>query len=374
MRGAEAQKDMELTAVDLFCGAGGLTRGLEMEGIDVRIGVDVDPACRYPYEANNWARFVESDISEFGAEALGEAWAGADVRLLAGCAPCQPFSTYTQANAPENDRDGRWQLLQVFGQIVRDARPELVTMENVPDLRKHQVYRDFIEIMAGSGYEVSENIVECETYGIPQKRRRLVVLASRLGPIGLVSPGEFGARPRTVRDTIAELPPIRHGERDTTDPLHRSSSLSTINLKRIRASLPGGSWQDWNDHLVAPCHVREKGKGYRSVYGRMEWDRPAPTITTQSFGFGSGRFGHPEQDRALSLREAALLQTFPRDYAFAPPNTDIAMKTMGRLIGNAVPVRLGRVVGRSMLLHLRSIGISTERSNGTARDAQPMVL
>ena len=302
---------------------------------------------------------------------LDEAWAGVDVRLLAGCAPCQPFSTYTQASAPESDRDGRWKLLEVFGKLVRGGSPELVTMENVPDLRKHQVYRDFVTSLAAAGYDVSENIVECEAYGIPQKRRRLVVLASRLGPVRLVSPAEFGAQPKTVRDTIAELPPIKHGERDPTDPLHRASSLSPMNLKRMRASLPGGSWHDWSDRLVAPCHARERGKGYRSVYGRMEWDRPAPTITTQSFGFGSGRFGHPEQDRALSLREAALLQTFPRDYAFAPPNTEIAMKTMGRLIGNAVPVRLGRVVGRSMLLHLRSLGVVTHPSGGVDhRDAQ----
>ena len=362
---------MEIAAIDLFCGAGGLTRGLEMEGIDVRLGVDVDPACRYPYEANNWASFLETDITTLGKKTLREAWTDAEIRLLAGCAPCQPFSTYTQAAAPESDREGRWELLRTFGTLVQQLTPELVTMENVPDLRKHQVYRRFINILTRCGYQVSENIVECEAYGIPQKRRRLVVLASRLGPIDIVSPARFGARRRTVRDAIGELPFLRHGERDETDPLHRASSLSPVNLKRIRASEPGGSWQSWDNRLVAPCHAREKGKGYRSVYGRMEWDRPAPTITTQSFGFGSGRFGHPEQDRALSLREAALLQTFPRDYAFAPLNGAIAMKTIGRLIGNAVPVRLGRVVGRSMLLHVRSLSVPVGQSSAAVSIATP---
>lgn len=355
---------MTIAAIDLFCGAGGLTRGLEMEGVDVRAGVDLDPACRYPYEANNWARFIEADISALRAADLMESWGGADIRLLAGCAPCQPFSTYTQARAPETDRDGRWRLLEAFGAMVRDALPELVTMENVPDLRKHQVYRTFVDELSSSGYHISENVVDCESYGIPQRRRRLVLLASRLAAIDLISAEAFGARTKTVRDAIGELPPIRHGERDPADGLHRASSLSPINLRRIRASIPGGSWDDWCDDLVAPCHARDKGKGYRSVYGRMEWDRPAPTITTQSFGFGSGRFGHPEQDRALSLREAALLQTFPRDYAFAPPSSNIAMKTIGRLIGNAVPVRLGRVVGRSMQLHLRSPGIASNLAPG----------
>lgn len=241
---------MELVAIDLFCGVGGLTRGLEMEGIDVRVGVDVDPSCRYPYEANNWARFVEGDVADLGRPILAKAWAGADMRLLAGCAPCQPFSTYTQAKAPETDRGGRWRLVQAFGSIVRDLRPELVTMENVPDLRKHQVYRDFVEVLAQENYTVSENVVECEVYGIPQKRRRLVLLASRLGPVDLVSPDQFGGRLRTVRETIGDLPPIRHGGRDPGDALHRASSLSPINLQRIRASRPGGSWHEWNDCLL----------------------------------------------------------------------------------------------------------------------------
>jgi DNA (cytosine-5)-methyltransferase 1 len=363
---------MQIGAIDLFCGAGGLTRGLELEGIDVRAGVDVDPSCRYPYEANNWARFVEADVADLSYGTAREIWADAEIRLLAGCAPCQPFSTYTQAKAPETDRDGRWRLLQFFGEMVLNLSPELVTIENVPDLRKHQVYCRFVESLGTAGYHLSENVVDCHSYGIPQKRRRLVLLASRLGPIGLVPPEQFGARSRTVRDAIGELPPIRHGERDPSDPLHRASSLSPVNLKRIRASQPGGSWHDWGKSLVAACHAREKGKGYRSVYGRMEWDRPAPTITTQSFGFGSGRFGHPEQDRALSLREAALLQTFPREYAFAPPNAPIAMKTIGRLIGNAVPVRLGRVVGRSMVLHLKSIVGALEATNASSSEAQSM--
>jgi DNA (cytosine-5)-methyltransferase 1 len=365
-----AKDGMAIAAIDLFCGAGGLTRGLEMEGVDVRSGIDVDPECRYPYEANNWARFVQADVASLTADDLVRTWDGAGVRLLAGCAPCQPFSTYTQGKAVEQDPNGRWRLLEVFGEMARDSLPELVTMENVPDLRKHAVYEVFLSNLKTNGYEVSENIVECEFYGVPQRRRRLVVLASRLGAIRLVSPEEFGAQARTVRDAIGHLPRIGQGEKHPSDPLHRASSLSPLNLRRIRASKPGGSWHDWDDALVAPCHAREKGKGYRSVYGRMEWDRPAPTITTQAYGFGSGRFGHPEQHRALSLREAALLQTFPQDYAFMPPNSEPAMKSIGRLIGNAVPVRLGRVVGRSMIAHVRSCGLSTEFTAGDPPDPQ----
>lgn len=148
--------------------------------------------------------------------------------------------------------------------------------------------------------------------------------------------------------------PIKAGERDPQDELHTASSLSPLNLSRIRVSRPGGTWRDWPEELQASCHRKDTGATYPSVYGRMEWDRPAPTITTQCFGYGNGRFGHPEQDRAISLREAAMLQTFPESYAFAPPGAPIKFNKMGRLIGNAVPVRLGEVIARSLVGHVQA--------------------
>jgi DNA (cytosine-5)-methyltransferase 1 len=135
--------------------------------------------------------------------------------------------------------------------------------------------------------------------------------------------------------------------------MHSASSLSPLNLARIRASRPGGTWRDWPTRLLAACHRRKTGATYPSVYGRMEWGRPAPTITTQCFGYGNGRFGHPEQDRAISLREAAMLQTFPADYRFTPEGGAIKFNKMGRLIGNAVPVRLGEVVAKTLVAHVK---------------------
>ena len=137
------------------------------------------------------------------------------------------------------------------------------------------------------------------------------------------------------------------------DRLHQCSKLSPLNLERIRASKPGGTWRDWSKDLVAQCHTQKSGKTYPGVYGRMEWDQPSSTITTQCFGFGNGRFGHPEQDRAISLREAALLQTFPADYEFVAPNHPIAISHVGKLIGNAVPVKLGQVIAQSILQHIQ---------------------
>jgi DNA (cytosine-5)-methyltransferase 1 len=146
-----------------------------------------------------------------------------------------------------------------------------------------------------------------------------------------------------VRKTIAYLEPLAAGEKSKTDKLHLCSKLSNLNLKRIRAAKPGGTWRDWPPELIAKCHTKKTGKSYPSVYGRMEWDKPSPTITTQCFGFGNGRFRHPEQDRAITLREAALLQTFPANYQFIDPNENLVAIPIGRLIGNAVPINLEKL-------------------------------
>ncbi|MEH1955437.1 DNA cytosine methyltransferase [Nostoc sp.] len=145
------------------------------------------------------------------------------------------------------------------------------------------------------------------------------------------------------------------GQASKTDRLHQCSKLSPLNLQRIRASKPGGTWRDWSKDLIAKCHTKTSGKNYSGVYGRMEWDQPSPTITTQCFGFGNGRFGHPEQDRAISLREAALLQTFPADYEFVATDEPVVFAHVGRLIGNAVPVKLGKVIAQSILQHINQV-------------------
>ncbi len=152
---------------------------------------------------------------------------------------------------------------------------------------------------------------------------------------------------------IAHLPPIQAGETNKKDPLHQSCSLSPKNIERIKHSKPGGTWRDWNSKLTVSCHKKESGKTYPSVYGRMEWDKPSPTITTQFYGYGNGRFGHPEQDRAISFREGAILQSFPEDYVFADFNHSINKREIGIHIGNAVPVELGRAIGLSIINHLK---------------------
>lgn len=340
----------DIRAVDLFCGVGGLTHGLARGGINVVAGVDVDPDCRYPYEANNASRFIEKDVETLRAEELQPYFADGSFSLLAGCAPCQPFSSYSRSGRNQK-YESQWPLVSAFGRLVQSSRPDFVTMENVPQLLDHQVFNEFL--LSLRGYKKWWSIVECTALGIPQTRKRLVLLASRLGDKSLsISMG--ASVPRTVRSAIESLPKLAAGERDPEDALHAAPALSELNLRRIKASRPGGTWRDWPTEIQATCHRRSSGATYPSVYGRMEWDRASPTITTQSFGYGNGRFGHPEQDRAITLREAAILQTFPRDYKFAPHSEKVIFNRMGRLIGNAVPVRLGEVIAGALIQHARA--------------------
>jgi DNA (cytosine-5)-methyltransferase 1 len=349
-------KPRRISAVDLFCGVGGLTRGLENRGVSVRLGVDVDPRCKYPFEANNGAKFLEADVTSLSADLVRKAFKKGTASLLAGCAPCQPFSTYARSvkgrvrKSKRASKPGDWALVRTFGELIAELQPDLITMENVPPLADQPVFSEFLNCLRG--YFVDYAIVDTVALGLPQKRQRLVVVASRLGPIEIPEPN---AAFSTVRRAIATLPKLDAGQVDACDPLHASSKLSDVNLARIRASHPGGTWRDWPEDLRAACHLKKSGVTYPSVYGRMEWDKPSPTITTQCFGYGNGRFGHPEQDRAISLREAAMLQGFPREYAFVPPGERASFAVHGKLIGNAVPVALGEFIGEILTRHMAEL-------------------
>lgn len=338
-----------IEAVDLFCGVGGLSYGLKQAGIDVRGGFDVDVACRHPYEQNIGATFFRNDVGQVKRDDISRLYSPTSVRLLAGCAPCQPFSSYS--NGRKSKTDPKWPLLYQFARLIRELKPELITMENVPNVVKHKVYDDFVETLRQAGYFVWAETVKCQDYGLPQTRTRHVLLASLLAPIFLIPPTHKGMQ-RTVREMIAHLPPIAAGETHADDPLHKAAGMLPLNLERIKASKQGGTWRDWPKELVAACHNKQSGKTYPGVYGRMSWEAPSPTMTTQCYGFGNGRFGHPEQDRAISLREAAILQSFPENYTFTDPKAPISFTAVGRMIGNAVPPRLGEIIGLSLLAHV----------------------
>jgi len=350
---------MNIVAVDIFCGVGGITHGFIRSGIPVLAGYDSDKSCQYAYEINNGAKFECKSIEEVGIEEIKNIFPQNCINVIIGCAPCQPFSTYTHKYKKNNSKikpDPRFGLLSHFTRILDGVNPAIISMENVPDLskRNYPQYSKFLETLDKKGYYIFEKIINCAEYGVPQSRRRLVVLASLLGPIELISPTNQGNYV-TVRDAISHLPPIKDGEQSSADPLHKSSRLSLLNRKRIKATPQGGGWQNWPDELLLCCHKKKSGQTYSAVYGRIKWDEVGPTITTQSYSLGTGRFGHPEQDRALSLREAALMQTFPEHYEFTPPGAVINFSSVGRHIGNAVPVKLAEIIGLSVKKHVKQV-------------------
>jgi len=342
---------VKISAIDLFCGIGGLTRGLINAGIPVIAGYDIDESCRYAYEINNNSSFFCRDITKLTGEEINKNYPEDHLKILVGCAPCQPFSTHTQKDKQRKNKED-WKLLYSFSRLIEEVQPTIVSMENVIAISHSQVFKDFLAKLNSLHFHVSWVKVNCPDYGVPQTRKRLVLLASKLGEIKIIPPTHSKREYLSVKKTIGYLEPIAAGEISKNDSLHRALNLSEINMKRIRQSKPGRTWRDWDEDLKVPCHKRETGKSYSGVYGRIIADSVGPTITTQFFTYGTGRFGHPDQDRALSLREGALLQTFPPQYIFIDPKLEFSMKRIGTHIGNAVPVRLGYVIGKSIMEHI----------------------
>ena len=342
-----------MRAVDLFCGAGGLTRGLLDAGVEVVAGIDVDSSVGETYERNNRpARFLRRDMRTVDPEDL-IALLGVikpSETLLAGCAPCQMFS--------KHQRNGRARgpnatLLTAVARMVEAIRPGWVLIENVPGLMEvpgFSTLRRFVRLLQSTGYSIADGVLNACDHGVPQHRRRYVLIAARRVEPALPTPVFGNGRNplETVRQWIAHYPPIAAGDTHPAVPNHEASPLSRLNLDRVRITPPdGGGRGNWPSRLKLDCH-RRRQNGFSDVYGRMWWDRIAPTLTGRCNSLSNGRFGHPEQDRAISLREAASIQSFPDDYLFFGTRTAIA-----RQIGNAVPVRLAEALGRCILVASR---------------------
>lgn len=340
--------------VDLFCGVGGLTNGLQAEDLRVVAGVDFDDTCRYSFEHNNNATFLHRDITTVTPEEINALYPEHSLKILVGCAPCQPFS---KIRGERNEEDGKWKLLYSFSKLIEAVQPDLVSMENVSQLvsyNKGEVLNDFIAKLEALNYTVNTYRVNAMHYGAPQRRNRLILFASKYGPVKLIPKTHKKGNYTSVKDAIGYLPPIEDGETDKKDPLHRARKLSPLNKQRIQATSEGGDWSEWPEELTASleCRKTETGRTFMSAYGRMTWKDPSPTLTTYCTGLSNGRHGHPEQDRAISLREAALLQTFPADYSFLEEGKFMSLASLSRHIGNAVPPVLGQVIAKSIKQHL----------------------
>lgn len=344
----------DIAVVDLFCGIGGLTHGFIREGFNVVAGIDIDESCKYAFEKNNNSKFLSKSVTDLSSSELNELFGDSKIKVLVGCAPCQPFSSYTFKDPDKKDND-KWKLLYEFQRLILESKPDIISMENVSQLinfKKAPVFDDFIKTLKNEGYFTHFEIVNCPEYGIPQNRKRLVLIASKLGEIDLIPKTHNKDNFVTVKDAIGSLPPIEDGEFYQNDKLHFARKLSPLNKKRIQNTPYGGSWKDWSEELMLECHKKESGKSYSSVYGRMKWEEPSPTMTTHCVGYGNGRFGHPEQDRGISLREASILQSFPMKYHFFKKGEEFSSVMIARQIGNAVPVRLGEVIAKSIKKHL----------------------
>lgn len=354
-----------MRALDFFCGAGGLTRGLLDAGIDVIGGVDADERCADSYKRNNRpAQFHHADICDIEPSAV---WKILNSRqtgdlLIAACAPCQPFSKHRRP--PEVGRGISYEdpdatLLGAFAKLVERMQPGQVLVENVPGIarvRGFSTYRRFVKMLRGRGYHIAEAVLDAKEFGVPQTRRRYVLMAVKGRPVSLPA-REFGPRLkdyRTVREAIAHYPSLSAGSSHANVPNHHAAALSPTNLERLRKTPPdGGDRRSWPEELTLDCHKGDY-EGHTDVYGRMAWDKPAPTLTGRCHSLSNGRYGHPVQDRAISLREAASLQTFPDSYVFYGTRQHIA-----RQIGNAVPVTFAEVLGRRLIQIREGLKIST---------------
>ena len=335
----------DVVCVDLFCGCGGLTRGLGDAGIQVVKGIDTDITAMETYERNNpGSMFVKGDVRHITADSImdGVNRCGRFL-LLAGCAPCQPFSKHVM----DSKWDGRRSLIRSMGALIEEILPEYVMVENVPRFgnssNTHRAY--FIRVLERNGYCIDEGMVNAVDYGVPQMRKRYVLLASRSDKIKIPdSTHGTGARGyATVKDTIQRFPEIGAGESLPNVVNHTAPRLSKKNTDRV-SKIPkdGGSRRDLSRDLWPECH--QNHDGHTDTYGRMHWDKPAPTLTCRCTSLSNGRFGHPKQNRAISVREAAALQTFPDDYVFYSYKTANA-----RHIGNAVPVLMAQKIGEAIV-------------------------
>ena len=337
-----------IKAIDFFCGAGGLTRGLLDAGIDVLAGVDNDERLRETYIHNNEpSRFINSDINKIQIHRLRETLGiqDQDTTLYAACTPCQPFSTLNRLQG----RDKRKILLLSFARIVKEAPPDFIIVENVPGLNNaygKKIYPKFLKVLKNCGFTEAADLLDAKHFGVPQTRKRFILVASRHGSISLPSPETDASRFATVREHIEKYPAIADGE-SSADYINHTSRKLKPHLLRIAQAVPkdGGSRRDVADtSILLKCH-QENPNVHKDVFGRMAWDAPSPTLTCRCIDVYCGRFTHPEQDRGISLREAAALQTFGDDYEFF----GTSLLGISRQIGNAVPVKLAEQLGQSII-------------------------
>ncbi len=343
----------KLKAIDFFCSGGGMSFGLQQAGIDIIAGIDFDPDCKDTYEANvKGAKYILADVGKLNEEDLARE---IDIKkndnnlILVGCSPCQ-YWTIIRTNKNKSQKSKN--LLHEFHRFVKYYNPGYVVVENVPGiLNKHKEsgLDKFVEDLKKQGYTVHYEVVNLNEYGIPETRKRFSLIANRVTDKEIFPKPDYSCP--TVSDYIGKkngFKTISAGHKDDTDFLHTTAGLSDTNIQRLKLTPKnGGTRHSWaNTNLQINAYKKSTGNiSFNDTYGRMSWDKPAPTITTKFFSISNGRFAHPEENRAISLREGATLQTFPKKYKFV--GNSIA--TIARMIGNAVPPLFAKQIGKTII-------------------------
>lgn len=338
--------NQQFNAIDIFSGCGGLSQGLQEAGFNVLAAIDSNENSCKSYKINHLEVVVfNADIRSIKSNEIKELLCDKTLHLLAGCPPCQGFSSIRRLNRKDAVSDDRNSLILEFQRLVIDLKPLTVMMENVPGLIHYDLFLQFVDkLREALGYHVDYRVVNIHKYGVPQRRQRLVLVASKLGKIQIAE--ETGEKV-TVRETIGQL----QKQQETEDLLHKISTTHTDRINEMIKLIPkdGGSRKDLSPEWVLKCH-KNKHIGFNDVYGRLKWDDYSSTITGGCLNPSKGRFLHPEEDRCITPREAALLQTFPLDYKFdtAIPKHDIAL-----MIGNALPPKFARIQSQHVLNHIK---------------------
>jgi DNA (cytosine-5)-methyltransferase 1 len=337
---------MKLLAVDLFSGVGGLSEGMQQAGFKTKLAFEIDEVASMAYKLNHKrTKVITQDIRSVKMAQIKRLLNGEVIHLLAGCPPCQGFSSVRRLNRLRAVTDKRNSLINEYVRFIKALRPYTIMMENVPGLVHYTLFQKAVRTLKKLGYCIDYKVVNVKDYGVPQSRKRLVLVGSRLGKITVADSINVKV---TVKDVIGDLPTPEESD----DKLHKIfPSHSDDVLNRIRLTpKDGGSRKDLPKEYLLKCHDKDN-IGFNDVYGRLRWDDCSSTITGGCLNPSKGRFLHPSQDRNISAREAALLQSFPSNYKFP---SSISKDRLALLIGNALPPKFSYYQSSNIMNHLRS--------------------
>jgi DNA (cytosine-5)-methyltransferase 1 len=336
-------KKTYLTAIDLFSGCGGLTEGLKQAGFKVVAGVEINKNAAKAFRMNHSeTTLFEDDIRKLDTNKIIKLLNGLPLHLLAGCPPCQGFSSLRKLNRKSSIRDERNSLIDEYYRFVKELSPLTIMLENVPGIVDYKLFKEIVRKLKHLGYNINYKVVNVANYSVPQRRKRLVLVGSKLGEIEIA----LGSTTLvTVKDAFAEI-------NINDDELHRIYPRHTEHVQKMISLVPknGGSRKDLPEQFKLECH-KKNNIGFNDIYGRLSWDAVSATITGGCLNPSKGRFLHPEEDRCISAREAALLQTFPIDYKFP---TEISKTDLALMIGNALPPEFSRIQAENIFRHIET--------------------